>query len=82
MAALLGQVGGGQIDDDPAAGHGQAETGEGGADPLAALGDGLVAEAHQHELHLAGGQLDFDVDAAGLDALKGYSDDAGSHANP
>lgn len=82
MAALLGEVGGGEIGDDAAAGHGQAQAGEGGAHPLAALGHGLIAQADEHELDLAGGQLDLDVDAARLHALEGYSDDARRHPNP
>jgi hypothetical protein len=43
VAALLGQVGGRKVGDDPPRGHGQAQAGEGGAHPLAAFGHGLVA---------------------------------------
>ena len=84
MAAFLGQVGGGQIGDDPAAGHGQAEAGKGSPDPLAALGDRLVSQAYQDEFLLAGGELDLDIHPPGLDPLKGHSDHPRGHdvSNP
>ena len=45
MAALLGQVGGREVDDQPLGRQGEAQPREGGAHPLAALGHRLVAQA-------------------------------------
>lgn len=80
VAALLGQVGGRQVADDAPSRHGQAQAGEGGADPLAALGHGLVAESHQHELLFAAGELHLHVHRTRLDPLERDGDDARGHA--
>jgi hypothetical protein len=81
VAALLGQVGRRQIADDPATGHGQAQSGEGGPHALPALGYGLVAQSDQHEFLLAAGELHLDVHRPRLDPLERDRDDACSHAS-
>ena len=79
MTALLGQVRRGQIDHQTLGRQRQAKTREGGAHPLAALADGLVAEADDDEVHVAADQLHLTVDALSLDAFKGQGDDARDH---
>ena len=79
VRALLGQVGRGQVGDDTLARQGQAQARKGAAHPLAAFGHRLVAQAHDDELVLTGGQLDLDVDAARLDPFERNRDDLGGH---
>ena len=80
VAAFLGQVRRRQVHDDPLARHRQAQTGEGATHPLAAFGDRLVAETDHDHHGLAAGQLDFDIHAPGLDALKRDGDHPRDHA--
>ncbi len=49
MAALLGEIGGGEIDGDALGGQAEAYCLKRRADPLAAFGDRLVAETHHGE---------------------------------
>jgi hypothetical protein len=81
VAALLGQVGRGQVADDPAPRHGQAQAGKGGADPFSAFAHGLVAKAHEDEVRLAAGELHLHVHGPRLDPLERDRDDARSHAS-
>ncbi len=76
MAALLGQVGRSQIDDDALGRQGQAGGVEGGADALAAFGHRLVGQADDDEIGQARGDLDLDVDADAFNALKCDGGDA------
>ena len=82
VAALLGQVGGGQVDHDALARQGQAEPGEGPANALAALAHGLVPQADDHRAGLAAGELDLDLDAPSLDAFERDRDDSRDHRGP
>ena len=79
MAALLGQVGGRQIDHQPAGGQGKAQSCEGGPHPLTAFTDRLVAKSNQNKADLTAGQLDFDIDAAGLNPFKRDCDNLCDH---
>ncbi len=79
VTALLGQVGGGQVDHDPPGRQGQAQAREGGPHPLAALGNRLVAQPDQHEGDLAARELRLDLDPARFHALEGHGDDPGGH---
>ena len=72
MAALLGHVGGGEIDGDAPRRQREAGGDERGAHPLARFGDRLVAEADDHEGDIAAGDLHLHVDRARLDALEGH----------
>ena len=60
----------------------QAQPGEGGPNPLAALGHGLVAQADDQELNRTADRLDLDVDALRLDALERQGDHPRNHARP
>ena len=62
VAAFLGQIGRGEIDDDPARRQGEAHGTECRADPLAALGHRLVRQADDGEARQAAGDLHLDVD--------------------
>ena len=52
------------------------------ADPLAALGDGLVGQADDGESRNARGQLDLDLDRAGFQAKIGDGGDGRGHFRP
>ena len=82
VAALLGQVGGGEIDGDAARRQRQAGGDQRGAHPLAQFGDRLVAEADDGEGDGAVGDLDLDVDRARLDAFERHCGYARDHAAP
>ena len=79
VAAFFGQVGGRQVADDPAAGQRQAEAGEGGPDPLAALAHRLVAEPHHDEGELTLGELHLHIHGPRLHPLERHRDDAYGH---
>ena len=83
MAALLGQVGGGQIGDDPPRGQGQTDPGEGAAHPLAAFSHRLVRQADdvEHRLLILADQLDLDVHAPRLDPVKSDRNDSRDHGS-
>ena len=70
MTALLGHVGGGEVDGDAPGGQGEARGGEGRAHPLARFRHRLVAKAHHAEAHLAVRNLHLHIDWPRLDALK------------
>jgi hypothetical protein len=72
VAALLRDVGGGEVDDQPFGREGEAEPGKGGPHPFAALAYRLVAETDDHEGDRARGQLNLHVHAARFNPLKGH----------
>ena len=82
MAALLGHVGGGEIDGDALGRQSEARGDQCGAHALARFGDRLVAEAHDHECDSAAGDLNLDVDRARLDALESQRGNARHHVRP
>ena len=82
MAALLEQIGGRQINRDALGRQGQAEGAEGGAHPLAGLGDRLIGQADHREGRQAGGDMDLNIHIARLDAVKGDRVDMGDHGEP
>ena len=79
VAALLGQIGGRQVDRDALGRQGQAYGGQGGAHPLAALGDRLVGQADDGEGRQSGRHLHLDVDVEDLNAVEGHRVDARDH---
>ena len=82
VTALLGQVRGREIDDDPPARQRKAEAGKGGAHALAAFRDRLVAHADQVESHFATGELRLDIDAPRLHALERHCHHPRGHRSP
>ena len=82
MAAFLGQIGGREIDRDPARRQRQPRGDQRRAHPLAGLRHRLVGQADNGEGRQTGGDLHLHVDAAGLDALKGYGGNPLDHAAP
>src|SRR5262249_34839566 len=82
VAAFLRHVGGREVDGDAPRRQRQARGGQRRAHALAGLGDGLVGQAHDVEGGQAGGDLNLDIDGAGLDALKRHCGDALNHAAP
>ncbi len=80
MAALLGQVGGGQIGDHLLGGQRQADAGEGAAHPFAAFGHRLVRQSDDGEG--SSGRADllhFDVDPARIDAVERHRHHSSRH---
>ena len=75
VAALLGQVGRREVDDDPPRRQGQAGGMERRLDPVAALGHRLVGQADDAEIGVARRDLHLDVDRNGLDPLEGDGGD-------
>jgi len=67
MRALLGQVGGRQIDRDPLRRQREADRRERGADAFAAFGDRLVGQADDREAGHARRDLALDLDRARLE---------------
>lgn len=80
MAALLGQVGRRQIDDDPARRQRQTRGDQRRAHPLARLRHRLVRQADDGERRQARRNLHLHVDRAGLDPLKGDGRNPLNHA--
>ncbi len=79
MAALLGQVGGRQVDGDAARRQSQPRRDQRRAHPLARLRYGFVGQPHDVERHQAGRDLDLYVDGPDLDALECHRGDALNH---
>ena len=82
MAALLGHVGGREIDGDALGGQRQARGDKGGSDTLARFGDRLVAEADDHEDDRPRGDLHLHVDGTGLDPLERHGRNTRHHLAP
>ena len=79
VAALLGHVGGGEIDHQPLGRKGEAQAGERRPHPLPALGHGLVPQADEDEGHEAGTGLDLHIHPAGVNTLERSCDNARRH---
>lgn len=79
MRALLGQIGGREVDRDPFGRERKADRGEGGAHPLAALRHRLVREADDDEGGKPAGDLHLDLDRTRLEAEKGDRGDVRDH---
>ena len=79
MAALLGHVGGSEVDGDFLGRQRQARGVERGAHPLARFGDRLVGEADDGEPDIAARNLHLDVDGFRLDPLERHRRDAHHH---
>jgi hypothetical protein len=82
VAALLGHIGGGEIDGDALGGQRQAGGDQRRAHPFARFGDRLVAEADDGEGDRAAGDMHLDVDRTGLDALESHCRYARHHVRP
>ena len=67
MAAFLGQIGRGKIYRQMLVGHAEPDSMKCVADPLAALGDGLVRQAHDNEGFFPRRRPCLDFDSARLD---------------
>ena len=80
MAALLGQVGRGEIDGDALGRQGEAGGDQRGAHPLLGLGHRLVGQPDQIERRQAGAHLHLHVDRAGLHPLERHRRHALDHA--
>ncbi len=80
MAALLGEVGRGEIDDDALGRQRQAGGMQRAPHPFAALGHRLVGQADDDEARQAGHDLHLDIDGNRLDALKRHGGDVRDHA--
>ena len=79
MAALLGQIGGRQIDGDAAGGQREAGSDQRGAHPLLGFRYRLVGQADDVEGGQTGRHLHLHVDGTGLDALEGDRCDTLDH---
>ncbi|KPF64605.1 hypothetical protein IP69_18185 [Bosea sp. AAP35] len=82
MAALLGQIGWGEVDGDALGRQRQARGDQRGADALLALAHRLVGQPDQNERDAAGRNLDLDIDGARLDALERHRCDPRHHPRP
>jgi hypothetical protein len=80
MAAFLLQVGGREIDRDPARRQRQARRDECGAHALFGFGHGFIGQPDDIEGRESGGDLHLHVHGAGLDALERHSSDPLDHA--
>ena len=72
VAALLGEIGRRQVDDDPARRQCQAHRTQGRPHPLTALGHRLVRQADDREAGQTAGDLDLDVDRGRVQPEKGH----------
>ena len=79
MRALLGQVGGREVDGDALGRKRQPRSDQRRAHPLARFRDRLVGQADDGEGDHAGRDLHLHVDGARLDPLEGDGGDAGDH---
>ncbi len=79
VAALLREIGGGEIDDDALRRQRQTGGMERAAHPLAAFADRLVRQADDLEHRLARRDLHLDIDRDGFDALKRDRRDVRDH---
>jgi len=68
VAALLGQVGWGEVDGDPCPRQPEPDRVQRIAHPLATLGDRLVGQADDREVMLSRCDLNFDLNRPRLDA--------------
>src|SRR5208282_3990652 len=82
VAALLRQVGRGEIDGDALGRQGEAGGDEGRADPLLRLSYRLVAEAHDVEDDVAARDMHLHVYGPGLDSLERHGRYARHHVRP
>ena len=82
VAALLGQVGGGQVDRDVLEGQAQADGVQRIAHALAALGHGLVGQADDGQHVLARADAHLHLDRPRLDADEGDGRDLAVHSAP
>ena len=82
MRAFLGQVGGRQVDRDALGRQRQADRGERGADPLAALGDRLVGQADDDEGGKPDDELDLHLDGARFEPEISDGGDGRGHQAP
>jgi len=80
VAALLGQVGGGEVDGDALGRQAQARGDQRRAHPLARFLHRLVGQADDKESRQAGRNLHLHVDEHRIDALKRYGLNSGDHA--
>jgi len=76
---VLGEVGGRQRDGDPAVGPVEAGVAEGGADAVARLEHGGVAEAHHGDRGEAAADVDLDADRVGDEADQRGGRQPGEH---
>ena len=81
VTAFLGQVGRGQIGDDPLGRQRQTHAHEGRPHPLTALRHRLVAHADQKEFGLAARELDLHVDPHRFNATEGQGHHARRHTS-
>ena len=79
VAALLAQVGGGEMNDDGAMVELDSRVADGAAHALLALAHRGVAEADQVGLRHAEAHVDLDRDQLGVDAPGGGAEDGGQH---
>ena len=82
MGALLGQVGGREIDGDALGRKPQADGRQRGADTLAAFAHRLVGKTHNGEGRHAARDLHLHVDGARIHALKSHRLDMRNHKKP
>ena len=82
MRALLGQVGGREVDGDALGREGEAHRGHRGAHAFLGLGDRLVGQAHEIERGQTGGDGALHLDEAGVHALECDSVGARDHLAP
>ncbi len=79
MRPLLGQIRRRQVDRDPLGRKRQPDRGEGGMDPLAALGHGLVRQADDEEFRQAGRDLHLHLDRPSLEPQERHRGDMSDH---
>jgi hypothetical protein len=79
--ALLAHVGRREIDGDAVRRELESGIANRAADPVAALADAGVGQADHREAGQSVGDVDFDVNRAGLDAVDGSGPDAREHAS-
>lgn len=79
MGTFLGLVGGGEVHDQPLAGQGQTNGGEGGAHAFPTFGDRLVSQADDHKGRCSTSQLHLHFNGFGAGPLKGYRFGADTH---
>ena len=80
--AFFLDVGGGEVDGDVGGREFEAGVADGGADAVAAFADGGVGKADGVEMILRGlhsGEVDLDVDDAGVDAIDGGAEGGEEH---
>jgi hypothetical protein len=78
----LGQIGRGEIDDDPLLRERQPGRMQSAAYPLAALGNRLVGQPNDDEFRQARCDLHLDIDGDAFDPLKRNGSDVRNHGRP